>query len=275
MQILHTRSSDGTRLRLARWNEDGDKDILLVHGLAEHLGRYQHIGEYFASQGWRVTFLELRGHGESEGKRGHVRLWINYVEDVQAAMGTVGRPMVIVAHSMGGLVTLATMQHSMTPKVHCVALSNPLLGLFTDPPKLKVLGGRLLSKIVPTLALSNEQNPEHMSRDAEVVRAYANDPLVFDKITTRWGAEMLKKMQDINDHAASFSLPLLMMIGGCDQVCSPDSARAFVNNYGGTAQTKEYHQCYHELFNEPEKYEIMADLNNWLTQQWPEQTPSS
>ena len=107
-----------------------------------------------------------------------------------------------------------------------------------------------------------------MSRDPKVVQDYANDPLVFDKITTRWGSEMLKQMECINDEAAKFKLPLLMMIGGCDQVCSPDVARSFVKNYGGAADIKEYHQCYHELFNEPEKYEIMADLHTWLTEQW-------
>lgn len=269
MNTLHTRSSDGTQLRLGRWNEDGDRDILLIHGLAEHLGRYQHIGQFFAEKGWRVTALELRGHGESEGQRGHVKLWINYVEDVQAAMGTVGRPMAIVAHSMGGLITLSTMQHSLTPEVRCVALSNPLLGLFTEPPSLKVLAGRLFSKILPKLALPNDLDPHTICRDPEVVKAYINDPLVFKKITTRWGDQMLKKLPEIHAAAPSLSLPLRMMIGGCDQVCAPDSAREFVKNYGGPAEAVEYPHCYHELFNEPEKFEILTELEVWLDQQFP------
>ena len=131
MKILHTRSNDGSKLRLGRWNDEHGKwDILLVHGLAEHLGRYEFIGNFLAERDWRVTLVELRGHGESDGRRGHVDMWIRYVEDIQAAMGTVGRPMAIVGHSMGGLATLHTMMHSLTPKVKCVALSNPLLGLF-------------------------------------------------------------------------------------------------------------------------------------------------
>ena len=97
MKILHTKSDDGTKIRLGRWNDDGDKDVLLVHGLAEHLGRYSHVAEFFAERGWRVTALEFRGHGESEGQRGHTTSWMKYCEDLQAAMSAVGRPMVMVS----------------------------------------------------------------------------------------------------------------------------------------------------------------------------------
>ena len=128
MKYLKTRSDDGTQIRLARWNETGKKDVLLVHGFSEHLGRYQHIAAFFADRGWRVTALEFRGHGKSEGKRGHVKRWVHLFEDLQAAMATVGRPMALVGHSLGGLITLWSMMHPLTPRVNCVALSNPLLG---------------------------------------------------------------------------------------------------------------------------------------------------
>ncbi len=266
MKILTTRSDDGTELRLARWNDEGDKDILLVHGLAEHLGRYEHIGQFFAEKGWRVTALEFRGHGESGGKRGHTERWHRYFEDLQAAMSVVGKPMAIVAHSMGGLITLWSMMHPLTPEVRCVALSNPLLGLFTQPPALKVLLGRVVSKIAPSLTVPNDLNCEDISRDPEVVQAYINDPMVFSKISTRWGAEMMKAIPSVFSYAPKYQHNVRLMLGGADKICDPSSSKEFAQNYGGKIETVVYDQCFHELFNEPEKYEILAEADQWLQQ---------
>ena len=269
MKTLNTRSDDGTNIRFGRWNEDGDKDLLIVHGLAEHLGRYQHVGEFFAAQGWRVTAIELRGHGESEGKRGHIDMWIRYREDLQSVMACVGRPMAILAHSMGGLVTLYSMQAPLTPEVRCVALSNPLLGLFHKPPTLKVKAGRLLSKILPSFSMPNELNVEHISRSADIVEAYKNDPLVFKTITARWGAEMLRTLDEVNEAAPKLTQPLLMNIGTGDQICSPDAGQDFAGRYGGDCTLKVYEKLYHELLNEPERNEVMQDIHNWLSPYFP------
>ena len=270
MKILHTRSNDGSKLRLGRWNDEhGKRDILLVHGLAEHLGRYEFIGNFLAERGWRVTLVELRGHGESDGRRGHVDMWIRYVEDIQAAMGTVGRPMAIVAHSMGGLATLHTMMHSLTPKVNCVALSNPLLGLFMPPHPIKEQAGRLLSKVLPWLPLPNEVLPENLCRDSEIVKKYIDDPLCYSTITARWGREMLQAKEAVHHYAPKYKLPLLMQIGGCDRICAPESAREFMKNYASDQDAKlgdvqEYPFAYHELFNEPEREDILENTSNWL-----------
>jgi len=264
MKYLYTRSDDGTQIRLARWNEEGKRDLLLIHGLAEHLGRYEHVGQFFAEKGWRVTAIELRGHGESEGKRGHTIRWHRYFEDVQAAMSTVGRPMAIVGHSMGGLITLWTLMKPLTPNVRCVALSNPLLGLFTQPPKLKVFFGRIASRLIPSLSIPNDLNPQHISRDSAVVQDYINDPMVFSKITTRWASEMLKAIEDVHNYAPQYHYKLRLMLGGSDKICDPDSGKQFASAYGGNIDTVVYNQCYHELFNEPEKFDILEETSQWL-----------
>ena len=261
MKILHTRSDDGTSIRLGRWNEDGDRNILLVHGLAEHLGRYQHIGEFFAEKGWRVTAVELRGHGESGGKRGHTPSWMQYCEDLQAAMGTVGSEMTIVAHSMGGLVTLWSMMHGLTPPIRSVVLSNPLLGLFQPPPGLKILLGKLASKIAPTATLPNDLDPSHICRDPDIVQAYVNDPLVFSGITARWADQMLRAIDAVHNYAPSYHTPLNLLTGGADTICSPNAANDFAKKYGGKIDTVFYPQCYHELFNEPEKFDSLNLVN--------------
>lgn len=273
MKILYTKSDDGTKIRMGRWNEDGDKDVLLVHGLAEHLGRYTHIAEFFAERGWRVTALEFRGHGESDGARGHTTSWMKYCEDLQAAMSAVGRPMVMVSHSMGGLVTLWSMQQSLAPQVKAFALSNPLLGLFEQPSPITVFIGKLLAKIAPKMKLpEGEVKTDWLSRDPAIKEAYINDPLVFTDITAGWGASLLKALDEVHAYAPQYTHTVRLMLGGDDRICDPDAGRRFASNFGtqggGTIEVIDYPQCYHELFNEIEKMEILDATEQWLLSQW-------
>jgi alpha-beta hydrolase superfamily lysophospholipase len=265
---LSARSDDGTPLRLARWGEDQERDILLVHGLAEHAGRYGHVAEALVAAGWRVTLVELRGHGKSGGRRGHTRFWHRYVEDVQAAAGVVGRPFALVAHSMGGLVSLDTLREPIAPECRAVALTNPQLGLAFEPPAWKVTLGRLLKTVVPILPIPSELDTAAISRDPAVVRAYEADPLVFSTITPRWFAEMEAALERVSAAAGDYRLPLRMMIGTDDQICDPKAGIAFAERWGGDAVTAVYDGLYHELFNEPEKETILSELTAWLDTVW-------
>ena len=265
MKILHTTSDDRTRLRLVRWG-DADRDILIVHGLAEHAGRYEHVAQVLVEAGWRVTLLELRGHGESEGTRGHTCRWHGYVEDVQAAAATIGRPFVLLAHSMGGLVAISTLTEPIIPSCRAVAISNPLLGVRIDAPKWKILAGRLLSRILPRVPLDNEVDSKLLSHDADVVRAYETDPKVYGTITPRWYTELLKAQSRVLDQVGRIRIPLRMMVSEGDQICDPEVAREAAKAWGGPSELIEYGSLYHELFNEPEKDRILADLVSWLDQ---------
>ena len=143
----------------------------------------------------RVTLVELRGHGKSGGRRGHVKRWHDYVEDFQAAAGTVGRPFVVVAHSMGGLVALSALQEPVHPQVRGLAISNALLGVAVEAPKIKLAAAGFLSKVLPWIPLSNELDSSMISRDPEVVRAYLEDPLVLDTMTMRFAAELMSAVE--------------------------------------------------------------------------------
>ncbi|MFT5684930.1 MAG: acylglycerol lipase [Myxococcota bacterium] len=266
MQILHTTSADGTRLRLGRWGEPG-RNLLLVHGLAEHLGRYQHVGETLAAAGWRVTAVELRGHGESEGQRGHVQRWIHYVEDVRAAAGVAGadhNPMVAVAHSMGGLVTLSAIENLVHPPIQAVALSNPLLKVATDPPAAQVFAARIASRILPWLPQSSGLSADLISRDPEVVARYEADPLVYGTITPRWFCNVLRAQAAVHAYAGQYDIPLRMMVGTADGICDHNTALQFADAWGGPVVKAVYEGLYHELFNEPEKETVLSELIAWL-----------
>ena len=266
-KTLSTLSADGTRLRLARWNEQGTKDLLIIHGLAEHIGRYATVAGYFAEQGWRVTALELRGHGLSEGARGHTSLWQHYADDLQAALGVIARPCSILAHSMGGLIALWSMRLSLHPEVKAVVLSNPLLGLYKQPALAKVMVGRAVSRFLPWVRVSNEVEPRKLSRDQSIVNAYMADPMVYNTVTTRWAQQMLEAQQTVFAAAESNHRPLLLLIGEQDQICSPASAEEYFVNYSGPKKLERFPDCYHELLNEPEKMQVFECINQWLCEQ--------
>ena len=263
MELMKIASADGTPLRVARWGESR-RDLLLVHGLAEHVGRYEHVAAALTKGGYRVTFVELRGHGESGGKPGHVSDWRRYAEDLWAAARTIPDSYAIVAHSMGGLVALDALREALGQPVLGLATSDPLLALAFDPPKLKLAASRLLSRLAPSLSLANELDVKLISRDPEVVRRYEADPLVFDTITPRWFVESVQAQARVKEAAPRMSLPLLMMVGEADGICSPAASKELASRWGGPHALKTYPGLYHELFNEPEKETVFADLLAWL-----------
>lgn len=263
MQPLETRSADGTPIKLYRWGESNSKNVLLVHGLAEHVGRYGHVAERLVAAGHRVTFVELRGHGASGGRRGHVERWRRYGEDLRAAAASVGAPFALVAHSMGGLVSLDAVAEPFSPPVLGLALSNPLVRPAIVAPPLKVKAARVLSRLWPWLPLKNEIDTRLICRDAAVVRAYEADPLVYGTISPRWGMEMLAAGERVSA-AQGARPPLYLMVSDADQICDHTASEAVAARWGGEKQVVMYKGLYHELFNEPEKAQVLDGLCAWL-----------
>ncbi len=266
--VAHSiRSADGLRLRILQWPAPAaDADpVLLVHGLAEHGGRYDHVAAALTAAGYRVSLVELRGHGLSEGRRGHVSRWQDYVDDLAAALALLRDPVHLVAHSMGGLVALDALRGPVADRVRSVALSNPLMGVAFDPPKLKDAAAGLLSRVLPTLPLSNELDVAAISRDPAVVAAYQADALVYATITPRWYRQMLAARARVFEHASRYKTPMLAMLGTADAICDHRATVRLAQAWGGAGgQVRLYDGLYHELFNEPERDRVLADLVDWL-----------
>ncbi len=262
----YLQSRDGTKLHAVITSASGEPrgQVVIVHGLAEHMGRYAHVAAALAEAGWRVIGLELRGHGDSEGKRGHVERWGSYAEDLALAMELADGPCVLLGHSMGGLVVLDALLDNPDAAVAGIVLTNPLLGVRVKAPAWKLALAGFLSRVLPRVSLDNELDTDKISRDKDVVEAYVADPKVYRGITPRWYVEMLAAMERVQTAAASYRTPLLMVTSDADGICDPPAAREFMTRYGSGGEEKRYDELYHEVLNEPEKEQVMGDILAWL-----------
>ncbi len=258
------QAADGMRLEQHLWpaSDAASGQVLLVHGLGEHLGRYHHVAAALNACGYQVQGVDLRGHGRSDGKRGFVRRWQDYVLDLEAIAATIEGPYLVVAHSMGALVALDFLR-SPRP-VPALALSGPLLGFSVQAPwwKLKLAG--LLSVLLPSLSLSNELDAGQVCSDPEVVAAYQADPLNFSSATPRWFTEMRQALVRVHQAAPAFQLPLHIQYGALDQIICQRSLLEFAAHWGGTVETRVWPDGRHEVFNERFSAEVLQALCDWL-----------
>ena len=264
MEQFDLRSADGTKLKAYRWSPESTPkaDILLVHGGMEHLGRYDHVAKYFTEAGYQVIGVDLRGHGLSDGKRGFVERWHHYVEDVRAAIANLDGNYYILCHSMGGLVTLDHLRTASS--VRGVIASAPLLGLAIQAPVYKTMGAKLLSKIVPSLSMHNEIDSKLICSDEAEVTKYVNDPLIYSTVTPRWFTEMVAATERVHQFARSYRTPLYLAYGTEDGIVSTDAIDIFAKQYGGPVELQVWPSLFHEIFNEPNRDEIMGKCLEWL-----------
>ncbi len=258
MNSTFVSSADGTRIHAVVHGE-GDRDVLVLGGLAEHAGRYTHVAAAFASRGVRTTIIELRGHGNSAGVRSHVMAWAEYVADLNAVARTLRPGWSLLAHSMGGLVALDAVREGLAPAR--LALSNPLCGVRMKVPAWKSAVGRSLSRIWPTLALANDLDPAHLSRDLAVGTAYLADPNVYPRVTARWFTEMTAAQHRVAAMTAP-SCPVRFFLSDSDPITDAVAARAVAARIG--AEVQAYPGMLHELVNELGKEQVITELGDWL-----------
>lgn len=277
----NVRTSDGLDLYWQSWLADQPTGVIvLIHGLAEHSGRYFDTAQHFARHGWAVYACDLRGHGLSpDGHRTgrvHVDDFNDYANDVKAIVTLAKKrhpdlPHVILGHSMGGLVALRyVLDHP--DELHGAVLSSPALGAHPEasPPLLLNLLVRLLVYIRPRLFFSSDIDTAVICRDPEVVRSYADDPLVSDKVSARWYVEITKAMADIQGRAAELQIPTLLMQSGADHLVDPHAAgRWAAKAPADTIELVVWDGLYHEMFNEPEKDRVRACVLDWLACHFP------
>lgn len=269
-------ASDGLRLYLRRHQTVGARgEAVIVHGFAEHSGRYGALTEHLLAKGYSVTAYDQRGHGLSDGLPGHIEDFSEYDNDLDKVVALTrarmaGQPLFIIGHSMGGLVALRHLARKSDTVVGAI-ISAPLIAVATPVPAHKLWIARLGTRFAPRLRLGNQINPAVLSRDPEVGKAYAVDPRVTRKVSTKWFTEAVRAMAEVKAWASRIRTPLLVMHGTKDRLASVEATKAlFADISSNDKELAIYEGYYHELFNEPEKQEIFERATLWLSQRMSE-----
>lgn len=264
------KGAENISLYYQTWQPEEPKAVIgLVHGLGEHGGRYMNVVNGLVPKGFAMYALDTRGHGRSEGQRGHVNNFDEVRRDIRAYVELMqkeqpGLPLFLYGHSLGGLITLYyVLNHP--EGLRGVIISAPALGKLSVSPILLGIG-QVLSRFVPTAGLNTNLDATAISRDTAVVAAYQNDPLVHGKGSAKGSAEVVRAIQWVEGHARDWKPPLLMFHGTADRLTSPEGSRTFFENV--TIADKKYISYpdgYHETHNDIHYPQLLADLEAWLT----------
>ena len=270
------RTADGLRLHFREWPcTDARGSVLIVHGLGEHIGRYEHVAAQLLRCGRNVVGYDQRGHGASDGARGRLNRTDDLLHDLAGVIDAVRirlpGPLVLLGHSMGGLVAarmVAGGLESPPPawyrKVDALVLSSPALDAGLSGAQRALLA--VLGPLAPNLAVGNGLQPEGVSRDPAVVEAYINDPLVHDRVTPKLVRFIVASGDVVRAQAAQWRVPSLLLYAGSDRCVAPAGSRAFAAAAPVNVVTAHaFAPLFHEIFNEPEQAEVFAVLAGWLS----------
>jgi alpha-beta hydrolase superfamily lysophospholipase len=286
-------TADGLALRLREWpvvRPHGS--VLIVHGLGEHSGRYADVAAHLNEAGWTVVGYDQRGHGTSEGARGRLAsaddLLLDLSRVIDAVRAAHDGPVVLLGHSMGGLVAARFVAEGIKPdagpaadaapqragavqrapalwhrKVDALVLSSPALDIGMRAAQRLLL--MLLGPLTPNLAVGNGLKSAWLSRAPAVVAAYDADPLVHDRIAPRLARFMVDGGPFVLARAPHWNVPTLVLYAGSDRCVDPAGTAAFAAAApGDIVAVHRFEPLFHEIFNEPEQAEVFAALRGWL-----------
>jgi alpha-beta hydrolase superfamily lysophospholipase len=274
-------AADGTALHLVDYLlplSEARGGVVIMHGLGEHSGRYQHLARFFNDCGLSVRCYDHRGHGQSEGPRGDVPQGRPILQDLEIiiddfALHCPGLPF-LFGHSMGGLFA-AHFALSKASPLRGLILSSPALAVRLSGFQRKLLN--FMFRFFPYYGVPNGLSPQYLSHDQAIVDAYKNDPLVHAKISARLLRSMLASIDYCQAHAATLAIPTLMLVAGDDHLVDAEGSHHFFAQLPvEQAHMHVYQDLYHEVFNEKESRQPFSDLRTWLeTQTHPVEDPAS
>ncbi len=269
--VVMTR--DGIELPLYRWRAAGTRraTVALLHGLAEHAGRYAALAERLNAAGIELLAIDLRGHGQAPGKRAHIDRFDDYLLDAEALLSVAARdgaPLFLMGHSMGGAIAALYAIERLPASGHQLAgliLSSPALAPGRDVPRWMLTMSQIISRVWPGFPAMKIE-PALLSRNPAIVEANRTDPLVHHgAIPARTGAEILLAMVRIEHGRAGLQVPLLVYHGTADKLTEPDGSRAFGQHAGSPDKTLTLHEgSYHETMNDLGRDRVIGELLAWI-----------
>jgi alpha-beta hydrolase superfamily lysophospholipase len=264
-------AADHLRLFWQRYTPKAPRaTVLVLHGGGDHSGRYPALTAALVRAGYQVALVDLRGHGQSDGRRWHVDAFRENLADLDAFVaklsqdGVAGDRLFVVGHSHGGLVA-ALWGMSRGRHVSGFVLSSPYFKLAIAPPTLKVLGAKLAGRVLPWLPVDAGLDLADLTSDEELRRWTDRDPLYGRKTTPRWYEESSRAQGEALRRAPEFKAPLLVLAGGADRIADPAAARRFVAAAGSEdKRVVVYDGFRHEIFNEVRRDEPIREAIAWL-----------
>ncbi|MEQ9405487.1 MAG: alpha/beta hydrolase [Cyclobacteriaceae bacterium] len=263
-------SGDGLKLNyVIRHEEDPQAVVCILHGHGEHKGRYEHVMKYLNGKSISCMAFDLRGHGLSEGKRGHISSMDQVLNDVEESLKFVRLnyleiPIFLFGHSFGGCVTLNYVLKKPILELTGFIASSPWLALAFEPPTWKVKMGNALSGILPRLTLKSELDTGALSKDPQVQKAYEEDNLVHNKVSSRFFAETLNAGSYAIQHADNVQLNGLIYHGNSDQIIDFSATKQFVANAGSLVEFHELDGVFHEPHNDIEQNMVFELISDWI-----------
>lgn len=265
-------ASDHTRIFGQAWRPDATPNavILLVHGLGEHSTRYSHVAQMWVDHGSVFVANDHRGHGHSEGKRGHADSYEKFGEEIDHLIDYASEyfpnvPIFLYGHSLGGgIVLYYTLKHH--PAVRGTIVTSPGLAPAKISPALKAMA-KIFSAITPGLIMKNGLDLQGISHDPQVIEDYTNDPLNHPDISARLGMELISNGEWSIAHANEYPVPLLLLQGSADRLVNVAATQAFADNLKHDLTYQVWPEGFHELHNEPDKEKIFAIMRSWVDTQ--------
>lgn len=242
--------------------------ILIIHGWSDHAGRWTETAKALQDVGYSAYLLDLRGHGRSSGRRGHLSRFSQLLGDLHAFRRVVrvrtGAPQVLLGHSFGGLVALRYLETQPLEPLAATVVASPFLGLGFRVNPLKLLAGRLLADLAPAVSLPTGIDVEALCRDPAVCAAYRTDPLVHQRMTAGAWKEIQWAQRAVAADAHRIEGPIQFLLTGEDRIVDAEMARAFADGLHGNVQVRWYPEMYHEALHDPQRDRVLADVLTFL-----------
>jgi alpha-beta hydrolase superfamily lysophospholipase len=277
------RSFDGTSLFTCEWQPAQTRGtVVLVHGLGEHIGRYAEVADHLKRAGWRTVGYDHRGHGQSPGPRGDTPQPLALLEDLACVIDATRQsgPLVLLGHSMGGAVVARYTAEGLAARPapwfrapDAVVLSSPALAVNMNFFQRALLA--FGERFAPGLPAGNGLSADWLSHDAQVVAAYRADAMVHNRITPRLARFIIDAGLAAQAEAANWQVPTLLMWSGADRCVPPaGSARFAAAAPASQLAAKPWPGLFHEIFNEPERAQVLQTVADWLDTRFPPRSPT-
>ncbi|PKO06997.1 MAG: lysophospholipase [Chloroflexi bacterium HGW-Chloroflexi-3] len=268
------KTKEGEKIFSQKWLVDGTSKAIfvLVHGLGEHIGRYNHVADFFNQHQISVYGFDHRGHGKSTGKRGHIGSSQLFMSDIDTLIDTVKKenpsiPIFLYGHSMGGNMVLYYTLNKK-PALNGVISTSPAIGVGDPVPPIKFVAAKILKNLFPSFQMDNGLDIDNLSHNSQVIKEYKEDPLVHSMVSVKLALETLSNGDWILQEAEKFNIPLLLLQGEKDHLANLEKTKQLAAKIPESLITfKIFPELYHELHNELEQEQVFDFILDWINRQ--------